>query len=102
VTTGRVELDGERIYKWCPQPDTKVQFQEFDVQGGGVVATAVAACARLGLRTRYVGKVGGDFWSRVSLRTLSREGIDIRHVIRTKGTPGHVSFVLADRSSAAP
>jgi sugar/nucleoside kinase (ribokinase family) len=69
-------LDLIAIIDGYPEPDTKVQFQEFDVQGGGVVATAMAACARLGLRTRYVGKVGGDFWSRVSLRTLSREGID--------------------------
>ncbi len=82
-----------------PEPDTKAPLLEFDVQGGGMVATALAACARLGLRVRYIGKVGGDFWSRVSLRTLSKEGIDVRHVIRVKGSPGHVSLVLADRSS---
>ena len=94
-------LDLIAIIDGYPEPDTKVQFQEFDVQGGGVVATAMAACARLGLRTRYVGKVGGDFWSRVSLRTLSKEGIDVRHVIRVKGSPGHVSLVLADRATGA-
>ncbi len=84
-----------------PEPDTKVQFHEFDVQGGGVVATAMAACARLGLRARYIGKAGGDFWARVAMRSLSREGIDIRHVIRVKDSPGHVSLVLADRASGA-
>jgi len=94
-------LDLIAIIDGYPEPDTKVQFQEFDVQGGGVVATAMAACARLGLRTRYIGKVGGDFWSRVSLRTLSKEGIDVRHVIRVKGSPGHVSLVLADRATGA-
>ena len=94
-------LDLIAIIDGYPEPDTKVQFREFDVQGGGVVATAMAACARLGLRTRYVGKVGGDFWSRVSLRTLSKEGIDVRHVIRLKGSPGHVSLVMADRATGA-
>jgi len=94
-------LDLIAIIDGYPEPDTKVQFQEFDVQGGGVVATAMAACARLGLRARYVGKVGGDFWSRVSLRTLSKEGIDVRHVIRVKESPGHVSLVLADRATGA-
>lgn len=92
-------LDLIAIIDGYPQPDTKAQFQEFDVQGGGVVATAMAACARLGLRTRYIGKVGTDFWSRVSLRTLSSEGIDVRHVLRAKGSPGHVSLVLADRAT---
>lgn len=94
-------LDLIAIISGYPQPDTKVQFQEFDVQGGGVVATAVAACARLGLRTRYIGKVGTDFWGRASLRTLSKEGIDVRHVIKAKGSPGHVSLVLADKHSGA-
>ena len=40
-------LDLIAIIDGYPEPDTKVQFQEFDVQGGGVVATAMAACARL-------------------------------------------------------
>ncbi len=94
-------LDLIAIIDGYPEPDTKAQFQTFDVQGGGVVATAMAACARLGLRTRYVGKVGSDFWSRLAVRTLSREGIDVRHVLKVKGSPGHVSLVLADRGSGA-
>lgn len=94
-------LDLIGIIHGYPEPDTKSPLLEFDVQGGGVVATALVACARLGLRTRYIGKVGTDFWSRVSLRTLSREGVDVRHVLRVKGSPGHVSLVLADRASGA-
>jgi sugar/nucleoside kinase (ribokinase family) len=99
VGVGVNALDLIAIIDGYPQPDTKVQFQTFDVQGGGVVATAMAACARLGLKARYIGKVGGDFWSRASLKTLAREGIDVRHVIRDKTSPGHVSLVLADRAT---
>ena len=94
-------LDLIGIIDGYPEPDTKSPLLEFDVQGGGVVATALVACARLGLSTRYIGKVGTDFWSRASLRTLSREGIDVRHVLRAPGSPGHVSLVLADRTSGA-
>lgn len=101
VGLGTNALDLIAIIEGYPQPDTKAQFREFDVQGGGVVATAMAACARLGLRARYVGKVGTDFWSRASLKTLTREGINVRHVIRAKGSPGHVSLVLADRATGA-
>ena len=99
VGLGTNALDLIAIIDGYPQPDTKVQFQTFEVQGGGVVATAMAAAARLGLRVRYVGKVGGDFWSRVSLRTLSKEGVDTRAVIRDRESPGHVSIVLADRNT---
>jgi sugar/nucleoside kinase (ribokinase family) len=94
-------LDLLGVIDGFPGPDIKVPLLQFDVQGGGMVATALAACARLGLRTRYIGKVGGDYWSRLSLRTLSSEGIDVRHVIRVKGTPGHVSVVVADRATGA-
>ena len=99
VGLGTNALDLIAIIDGYPQPDTKVQFQTFDVQGGGVVATAMAACARLGLRARYLGKVGGDFWSRASMRTLSKEGVDTCKVIRAKDSPGHVSIVLADRAT---
>jgi sugar/nucleoside kinase (ribokinase family) len=89
-------LDLVGVIDGTPKPDTKVPLLEFDVQGGGVVATAMVTCARLGLRTRYIGKVGTDFWSRASVRSLSHEGVEVRHVIRTQG-PGHVSLVIADR-----
>jgi sulfofructose kinase len=92
-------LDLVAIIDGYPLPDTKAQFQTFEVQGGGVTATAMAAAARLGLKTRYVGKVGGDFWSRASMRTLTKEGVEVRQVIRDKQSPGHVSIVLADRAT---
>ncbi len=99
VGLGTNALDLIAIIDGYPLPDTKAQFHTFDVQGGGVVATAMAAAARLGLHTRYVGKVGGDFWSRAAMCSLSKEGVDTRAVIRDKESPGHVSIVLADKNT---
>lgn len=92
-------LDLIAVIDGYPAPDTKVPIAEFDVQGGGMTATAMVACVRLGLRARYIGKFGTDLWSRLSLRLLSKEGVDVRGVIRAKGSPGHVSLVLADREA---
>jgi sulfofructose kinase len=97
VGLGVNALDLIAVIDGFPAPDSKVPIGEFDVQGGGMTATAMVACARLGLRARYIGKVGTDLWSRLSLRLLSKEGVDVRGVIRAKGSPGHVSIVLADR-----
>lgn len=99
VGLGTNAIDLIAIIDGHPLPDTKAQFQTFEVQGGGVVATAMAAAARLGLRARYIGKIGGDFWARASMKTLTREGVDVRAVIRVKESPGHVSIVLADRQT---
>ncbi|MBL8588091.1 MAG: hypothetical protein JNK46_06130 [Methylobacteriaceae bacterium] len=79
-----------------PEPDTKAPMQAFTIEGGGITATAMVACARLGLKTRYIGKFGSDFWSRLGMRSLTREGIDTSAVLRTPGE-GHVSIVIADR-----
>jgi sulfofructose kinase len=82
-----------------PAPDTKAPARQLEVQGGGVTATAMVACARLGLRTRYVGKIGDDLWAEMSLKMLADEGIDMACVIRAAGVPGHVSLVLVDCES---
>jgi len=104
VGLGVNALDLIAIIDGYPQPDTKVQFQVFDVQGGGVTATALTACARLGLRARYIGKVGGDFWPRVDLLVcnprflgaVTREG-GIEDGLRalTEAGPCRVAVTLA-------
>ncbi len=78
-----------------PEPDTKVDAVEVTQQGGGVVATAMVTCARLGLRTKYMGKMGTDHWGRASWETLLREGIDLADSVvdqaeRTRVTVGLV------------
>ena len=79
-----------------PEPDTKAPMESFTIEGGGITATAMVACARLGLKTRYVGRFGTDFWSRLGMRSLRREGIDTSAVLRVPGE-GHISIVIADR-----
>src|SRR5262249_49952304 len=80
-------------------PDTKMPMQALELQGGGMTATAMVACARLGLRSRYVGKSGTDLWAEMSLTNIAKEGIDVGGVIRAEGVGGHVSVVLVDRST---
>ena len=77
-------------------PDTKSPLRQFDVQGGGMIATALVASARLGLRARYVGKFGDDYWARLGRRLLARDGVDVRWALRARGSVGHVSIMLID------
>ncbi len=61
-----------------------------------MIATAMVACARLGLRARYVGKFGDDYWARLGRRLLARDGVDVRWALRARGSVGHVSIMLID------
>jgi sugar/nucleoside kinase (ribokinase family) len=45
----------------------KARFEDEATMPGGQVASAMAACARLGLRTKYMGAVGDDERGRVQV-----------------------------------
>ncbi|HEX2501424.1 MAG TPA: PfkB family carbohydrate kinase [Methylomirabilota bacterium] len=96
VGLGSNALDLLGVIDGHPQPDTKAPLRQFEVQGGGMVATALVACARLGLRARYLGKFGDDYWARLARRLLARDGVDVRHALRARGSVGHVSIMLID------
>jgi len=55
-----------------------------DIRPGGQVATTLAACARFGLATRYIGAFGNDDHGTRIRRALEDRGIDVQSaVVRT-------------------
>ncbi len=84
-----------------PEPDTKMDALGTTVQGGGLTATAMVACARLGLRTRYIGKFGGNQIGRTAWDELSREGMDLSAAVMAPGVPNRFCVVLVEETSGA-
>jgi len=66
---------------------------------GGQVATALVTCQRLGLRTRYIGKVGDDEGGKVQLRSLQREGVDVQYACVVPGTANQFGIILVDQAT---
>ena len=66
---------------------------------GGQVATAVLACARLGLRTAYVGAVGDDGAAEVVLEPLRRAGVDLSGVRTIPGARTRSALISVERQS---
>ena len=77
----------------------KVAFQSEIISPGGQVATAMAACARLGLRAKYIGSIGDDERGRIQLASLRAAGINVDHVIERPGCPNQSAYILIDRST---
>ena len=48
-------------------------------QAGGQMATALVTCQRLGRRSRYIGKVGGNEDGQFQLESLRKEGLDLQY-----------------------
>jgi sulfofructose kinase len=67
---------------------------------GGQIATATLACARLGLRTAYVGALG-EADATIVLEPLVRAGSDVSGVKRVPGVASRSAVVLVEEESTA-
>jgi sulfofructose kinase len=81
-----------------PAPDSKMEFSESAVMPGGQVASAMIACQRWGLSTRYVGKVGDDECGELHRAEFASAGVEA-HLIRAQGCASQSSFILVDQST---
>ena len=59
-----------------PGPGSKADVHGLQVMPGGQVATAVIACARWGLRTRYLGKLGDDAAADIHREAFASAGVE--------------------------
>jgi len=78
-----------------PRPNTKTHMHEVRVEPGGQVATALATCARLGLRARYIGSVGSDNWGKAQLASLREEKLELL-VREVEGAASQVAVILLE------
>lgn len=78
-----------------PQRGAKVEIRSGNVILGGQTATAIIACQRWGLRTRYVGKVGDDAIAGLHREEFTREGVEA-HLFTAPGCPSQQAFIVVD------
>ena len=78
-----------------PALGSKVEFRSADILPGGQVATAVAACQQWGVRTRYVGKVGGDSAAAIHRAEFDRLGVEA-HLVTAAGCASQQAVILVD------
>jgi sulfofructose kinase len=79
-------------------PDAKLELHSADIRRGREVASAIVACARSGLRTRYVGKIGEDQAGKLEREDREREGVDSDWTTSPAGN-SQTSFLLVDGQS---
>jgi sulfofructose kinase len=82
-----------------PRYEEKLQMQEFKKTAGGQVASALVACNLWGLKTKYIGKVGGDEMGRFSIASFKEAGVDVEDVGVVTGASNQFAFILVDAST---
>ena len=98
VGLGEISVDHLCVVPRLPGASDKVRMARYEVQGGGQVATAMVACQRLGLRAKYLGKVGDDRWGAWSVQQLAAEGVDASGV-RVAPGPTQTAFVMVQATT---
>ena len=99
VGLGLNATDTLLIVQHFPAYAGKVPFEEEHLSPGGQVASALVACASLGLRTKYIGAVGDDLRGRIQLESLQNTGINLDHVMVRRGCPNQSAYIVIDRST---
>ena len=82
-----------------PQPGTKCSIRNERFECGGQAATAAAAIARWGCRTRFVGRVGDDEAGKISVESLSALGVVTDSALVTKDVPTQYAYIFTDTTS---
>ena len=75
-------------------------MSDFAISGGGPVATALSALAHLGVRTGYIGALGGDEPGRSALAAFQQKGIDTQRLRVQPGARSAVCFSLVQTKTA--
>jgi sulfofructose kinase len=79
-----------------PHSNSKQRLQRFARLPGGQTATALAACARLGWRARYIGSFGSDPLGELSRESLMQEGVDVSTARTVPGASNQFAVILVD------
>jgi sulfofructose kinase len=77
----------------------KERILSTSTQAGGQIATALVTCQRLGLRARYVGKLGDDAGGRLQLASLRQEGMDLGYIRVARRTPNQLAYIIVDEAT---
>jgi sugar/nucleoside kinase (ribokinase family) len=101
VGVGANSVDYVHLLPGYPQPfgsSAKMKIERQEILCGGQMATAMCACARLGLRAKYVGVTGTDENGRRVRKELQRRGIDLTDVI-IRDAQNQFAVILVDETN---
>lgn len=99
VGVGLNATDTLLLVRKYPQLGGKVAFEREIISPGGQVASALATCGKLGLRTKYIGAVGDDERGRIQLASLREAGINLDDVEIRPGCPNQSAYIIIDEST---
>ncbi len=97
VGLGMNAVDHLCVVPSYPRFNTKTEVVQYDLQPGGPVASALVVVARMGLKAKYIGKVGADEPGMLQRRSLEADNVDISSLVIEPGARSQYAFIIIDR-----
>jgi sugar/nucleoside kinase (ribokinase family) len=79
-----------------PKFGSKIEVNEYSHGVGGEAASTMVGLSRLGLRTAYAGRFGGDSEGSFGLRSLADEGVDSGYTEIIPEARTQIAFIVID------
>jgi ribokinase len=93
-------LDYLGVVDAFPVEDEKIELGTIEIQGGGNIATALVAVARLGGNACFCGVIGNDENTDAILKGLTQEKIDVSSVKVERGKNPFAFIIINRRKSS--
>ncbi|MBE9580383.1 MAG: sugar kinase [Proteobacteria bacterium] len=93
---GQCPLDYLGKIEAYPSPDTKCEFSNLVIEGGGPAATALVALARWDLSCAFAGVLGDDLFGSMIRTFLDEEDIDTGGILVRDGSESQFAFIVAE------
>ena len=97
---GVVTVDDLIFVDHYPPANTKIPVKQELRVSGGLVGTALAAAARMGVRAAYCGSLGEDDLSAFVEREFEQDGVDCTHILHRPGPSPIHAIIVVDQSNA--
>ena len=95
IAFGSINMDLVVRTARLPRPGESFTGHSFFTAGGGKGANQAVACARMGVPTRLIGRVGGDDFGTTLRRDLQGYGVDISGVAVQPGDAAAMAAAIA-------
>ena len=96
VVFGSINMDLVARTPRLPAAGETLTGYSFSTVPGGKGANQAVACARLGVKTHMVGKVGGDVFGEALRENLAVEGVDTTFVATDAAVTSGVALIAVD------
>ena len=97
LVVGSANMDMVVATARFPHPGETVFGGRFGMFPGGKGANQAVACAKLGMRTEFIAKMGNDVFRDTLMASMRRDGVRLKHVMFERGESTGIALITVDR-----